>query len=698
MPGRRRHDPDRRLWLRDLALYFPALITFTALSLLICGYGLGPQVNHELQWTVMQKVHDPSLYPNDPVVELYCRAPTYFFYLLGKLGEPEQLTRTFWLLQILFQFGCIAAMMAGAWRLRNETPAAPLLAAFGICGMSEPLTGASPLNLTYVTHATAAAPVALAALACLIHGRWTAATLLCGGVCAIHPLRGLCVWCAMFGWAAGRIAGAETGQRLRMIRKLALGIAPGLIITLLALGPSALRTMSQPDAPFAWWKGWVVKNFSIHYDPFGVPWHVALRFYGTLALLLTLGADWFEKRRNIENAEGEIELDVLRSIRWMTAGLLTWIIIGAIGADVLKIGLLIQLQPARAGAFLIPLLTWALIYHWSLTRRSTEKDSYAKLLASIATAGLLLHVLYFAALRQQTGYLLFLLSSNYAVLCAGFIGLRWITPQDRMLFRPFPRFATAVLALVSATPALMLLWIAAQMHAPFDLLRIFDLLHYSPFFITMFVRGISFGACYTQYWFELIALAFALTAVAHARGFRKALAWISPPRPVHCAVAGMAMLLILSSTQIDFRRARGDSVFFVKADTRFDPAVQWIRQHTPKDAYFLVYHEDFDFFRTRTKRGALYERTDGYAVYLDPLYALRLLEITEALQRPGFDMWDTDEPWTLEPRQAMAACAKFGCDYLAAPPGYLNDRQPVYHDELVDLYHLSGIVRSDDKK
>ena len=683
---------NNRQW--SIWIYLLAAVGFTCISVVICGYRLGPQVNHEMQWTIIYKYWDPELYSTDPVVRIYLQAPTLFFAIIGKLVSPDRLESFMIALHLLSQFGCIAAMMGGVWKLRRQTPWAPLLAVFGICGMSEPLVGASPLMLNYVTPATVSAFFALAGLACVINRRWILGTILIGMTCGVHPLRGIYAWVAAMGWAAGLLWRAESGSRRGVLVKLGKTAIPGMILTLIFFMPFLSSAFESQGNAMPGWKEWLMSNFNIHYYPFRKSWDVELRLLCTLVLLFGLSnrrslysdPEFQSDRRNEDIADG-----LNWGTRWATAGILIWMIIGVLGTEAVQTGMFVRMQTARAASFLIPLLVWNLIGFLSMPLQSGRTQSLRLRWMRYCVIGLLLHIVYFAALRQQGGDILYLLSLNFTGLTIGMLLLIWMPPLQCQPSAALQRIAGTALGVVAFTPFLLILfmWFSRFLYS---LLEFFlNILMFDPFVLYLNTPDADLLFIYGRYLFELSVLSCAIAGLLALCGKQRWVQGLNGTEIWQAGIAGCLTLFMLAMLNASLRMARNEGVIFTPRDQRCVEAAAWIRAQTPKDAMFLVYHDEFDYFRIRAMRGMLFKSSDDRLLYIDPASGNRLMEIVKALGNPSFSGSPNERAWRLSPQRAGAACIKYNCDYLVTRPGFLQEIEPVYRDQSVDVYHVQGL-------
>ena len=630
-------------------LYLLAAAFIAYLSIFICGYREGPQVNHSQQWPVFFKLLNPSLYQNDPYVNVLMNTPGIFIKILSKITTEKGFNDSLFIIHILTQFGTISALIFAGWSLRKKHLIAPIIPGLLFCGFTEPLAGGVPIHWNYVTNTSVGAIFALWALSFFLNRLVMFSLIFAAVTIGIQPILGLSTCLVLICFII-----ADHQTIFKDPKKSILTILPGLILTLYFLFPMFIKIFKPIDAP-PYWKDWVLQTFSMHYNPIGFDWINSIRLVAVLILFLHLS--W-------KNTIFRITL----------YGILIWTVIGMIGAEWMKMGLFIRLQTSRTIALVMPLLL-LLITHNFFNLKGVKQEV---LLKKIILGGLMLHLLFFNALRPQAGPYLNLYILNFSVLIISLLCTQWILKlgqnPDTKLFFHILKNAYMVIGT-----------------APF-LINIAILFMQKLDFIFGWLSFLKFNQPLLFYFYTSI-FAVILTALEYQFKFaQQFLQTLDCPK--RWTVIFLLYLILILFFQIDSRMMKDQTLLKIPYRTKYSKALQWIKSNTPQDSNFLVYGFEMDFFRSNTQRSLVYDSSIFRALYIDPEFVKHINLLQKRLGLLGIPgkqkiSWNHQPLFIFNNRTE-----EFNADYLILQKNQALEILPVYQDEHVVIYHTEKIEKN----
>lgn len=176
-------------WLPALA----AALILTALSALVYGYEYGINPNHMQVLPFIEKIRDPSLFPNDYFVDTLKRFPSVYPYIMAFLSKFVDLEKLHLILYVIFKSALLLlAYGLGLFLFKSRATAfvsmflfafSPLVNAYG-------LLGHDPLMKTSFYQTSAAAPLALAAMLAFLKKRYVIACAILAAIYYVNALIG----------------------------------------------------------------------------------------------------------------------------------------------------------------------------------------------------------------------------------------------------------------------------------------------------------------------------------------------------------------------------------------------------------------------------------------------------------------------------------------------------------------------------
>lgn len=165
---------------RNKAFFVLFTLLFTILSIMATGYHHDAGSNHPLQLILVQKLHNPDLYPNDDFVrETAFAYASALWYLIAQLALYFDLTKVLFVVFLISR----VLLMVGAARLGRaffpDSPFAPYVAMIFIATIPQPLVGAGNPIKNYAEQTTIALAFIFLSLSFFLEGRfvWTGVLL-----------------------------------------------------------------------------------------------------------------------------------------------------------------------------------------------------------------------------------------------------------------------------------------------------------------------------------------------------------------------------------------------------------------------------------------------------------------------------------------------------------------------------------------
>lgn len=170
---------DRLLWLE-------ACILLTLAHVLLGGYRLGAG-NQAIQIPFVKRLLDPTLYPNDPLVNTISEYPTFFFRGVAWLLRYFELAPTYFCLHVLTAALVFIAAYGLAKSIFRDRLAGIMVVLMLFAGHHRALGGDDLYSLGF-THTWAVFPLAIGTLILFYRERLWAAFILAGLIFNLHAL------------------------------------------------------------------------------------------------------------------------------------------------------------------------------------------------------------------------------------------------------------------------------------------------------------------------------------------------------------------------------------------------------------------------------------------------------------------------------------------------------------------------------
>ena len=301
------------------------------------GFAYGTY-NHEFELPLVNWLHDPSLYPNDPITEAFARFPTIFWPVVTYLSHwmsTERVIFLFFLLTKLLFFTAVVRLVES--RVRDEALAACIVLAVALSPFLNDLTPLGASNILEATQTHTSLTVALLVwVGCfLLEGRWIPAALLCGFTIYLDALFYVFI---LFAFATFAILDWRSRRPAILLAGL-LGAAISVPWLVLSRGTIFLR---YP-------KGYVEALLAFY------PYHLNLRSHekyellSAAGLMLAGGLIVVVARRTRMRPDLRLEL--------LTASFLIPILLGSLFGKFFLTPTLARLQLLRADSFLVLYMT-----------------------------------------------------------------------------------------------------------------------------------------------------------------------------------------------------------------------------------------------------------------------------------------------------------------------------------------------------
>lgn len=322
---------------RDRWIALLVVSAATAATVPLYGYAFGLH-NHSIQIPLLNSLHDPSLYPADPLVRAMLGYFSVFWPAMAMITRGLPLEPTFFSGHLL----ATAAFYAAVWSIARRAFPGDLRAALlavGLVLFGESVVGEESLHWFYFSHTPVATAMGAWALCLAMQGRWIVSLALTGLVFDVHAMQAAYVLLM--------IGAAALSDLRRAIRPLAVGAiafaltaAPGVfwMVRSSALGsPDDLASLLRAYFPFHF--------FASSFRPD--------EWVGLAATLALLVSAWIAAPRTTSADR----------IRLMTAAIIVLWMVGGGLAEWRPFPLLLKLHVFRASSYLC-VLTLVLLAGW----------------------------------------------------------------------------------------------------------------------------------------------------------------------------------------------------------------------------------------------------------------------------------------------------------------------------------------------
>ena len=339
------------------------------------GYQIGVG-NQTVQVPFLERMHDPSLFPRDEMVQRTLdRYPTLFFPLLAPALRWVRFENLYLALHLLTAAAALAGAVALVRVMIGSAGAAWLTVLFLLAGHHHALADQT-LYSNGFTHTWAVFPWLLAALVCWYAGRHRTAFILTGLLMNLHALE------------AGQLAVVLCFWALGNIRRLGWRRVAGLVGLLLVFAAPTLWMLARHPQSFdAQWLEWTRLRSALHSFP-SAWWRsgdASVPRYAVLLALAALSWSWLPAG----NAR--------RQTVWFAAGTgLLWIV-GTVFTEVWPQPVVVRAQLFRSSRLLaVVALAWiaaGCVRAWALPFAGERKLPQWRAWLEFANATLLALVL-----------------------------------------------------------------------------------------------------------------------------------------------------------------------------------------------------------------------------------------------------------------------------------------------------------------
>jgi hypothetical protein len=579
---------------------------------------------------VAMAIAKPGLFSSDAFVDAVRHQPTFFWHLVGwlvPLDQPAGLhIMTTGVLVCNFAFFLAIGFLA---RSLGGGPAACAGSILLLAGMGDPLVGANYVIGNHVTASSVVAGPLVLAVALAVRGRMVAAFALIGICANFHILQSAYVGGLMMAACIARSTCEDKHERTQLI-------LPMMTLVLCALPVLFLiARYSSPGVPDDW-ASIVRRGHVIHYYLFS---QLPLQLLRTLALLVLAVALFHVLAGRMRSHA--------RFLLGMTAA---WVVIflvaGGLLADIAGLPLSTKLQPLRATAWMVILVTPFAVVCLEHLLREEPRSTAAFALAGALTAMLVLTVLrpFSGALNLQLGPLVLLFS---VLLLATFY---WRRPLDR--------YASIVAALAVVGPASILIILLSTLP--------------------------GLAALGTVAGFQLLLLAlFIMSLVWSSRSFLPAM------RMRHVVgIATLTILVIVLLVAMN-RLESNEPLLHHPRDDAWHEAAAFLARNTPPDA-IIQGDPRRTGLRTISRRTVFFEQSDDHALYVDPSSLRWLRERAELLRIPLVKTYGKPAPWPALAVPWAELAREHGVTHAMVPAEVMLRDEVIFDNQQWRIYRLNG--------